>query len=78
LKHKEANGKYFIYFHSSEKIQLREEEELLKVRLEVELLRRQIKELSEENSELRMLVNLYEQVKNNWVTEQPPELPQFI
>ena len=78
LKHKEENGKYFIYFHSSKKVQVREEEELLRAKLEIELLRRQIKELSEENSELRMLVNVYEQVKNNLLAELPPELPQFI
>lgn len=78
LKYKEENGKYFIYFHSSEKVQVREEEELLRAKLEIELLRRQIKDLSEENSELRMLVNVYEQVKNNILAEQPPELPQFI
>jgi hypothetical protein len=78
LKHKEENGKYFIYFHSSERIQLKEEEELLRVKLELELLRRQLKELSEENGELRMLINLYEKPKNNWETEQPPELPQYI
>lgn len=71
LRYKEENGKYFIYVHSTEKLQLKEEEELLRIKLEVELLRSQNRQLREENNELRMLVNLYENEKQH----QPPELP---
>jgi homoserine trans-succinylase len=81
LKHKEENGKYFIYVASTEKVRLREEEELLKAKLEVELLRNQLRELNEENAALKMLVELYESqpkttAKN--VNELPPEIPFTI
>lgn len=60
LRHREENGKYFIYVSNAEKLKLKEEGELLKIKLENELLRMQLKELSEENNELKMLVQLYE------------------
>jgi homoserine trans-succinylase len=76
LKHKEENGKYFIYVPSSEKVKLKEEEELLRVKLELELVRTQLRSLQEENNELRMLVNLYEsQTQRGHV---PPELPSTL
>lgn len=75
LKHKEEDGKYFIYVASTEKIKMREDEEVLKLKLEIELMKTKLRDLSEENNELRMLVDLYEsQVKN----QQPPELPKFV
>lgn len=73
LKHKEENGKYFIYVLSTEKVRLREEEELLKVKLEMELLRSQIRQLREENNELKMLVEIYEK-QNHKSSAQPPKL----
>lgn len=80
LKHKEENGKYFIYVASVEKVKLREEEELLRVKLELELLRTSNRQLREENNELKMLVELYEgqDSKGSTKTEAPPELPRFI
>jgi hypothetical protein len=72
LKHREDNGKYFIYVPSAEKIKLKEEGELLKIKLENELLRMQLKELSEENNELKMLVQLYEAGQT---AESPPVFP---
>lgn len=80
LKHKEENGKYFIYVHSSEKIRLREEEEVLRGRLETELLRSKIKMLQEENNELKMLVALYEKQSGFAPASQelPPELPAHL
>lgn len=74
LKHREENGKYLIYVPSNERIKLREEEELLRLKLELELLRGRIRSLQEENHELRMLVDLYEG-KSAHAT--PPELPQI-
>lgn len=76
LKHKEENGKYFIYVRSTEKIKLREEEELLRARLEIELLKTQNKQLREENSELKMLVQLYE--ASTLRTSEPPALPGVV
>lgn len=84
LKYKEENGKYFIYVLSTEKVRLREEEELLKVKLELELMRSKIKQLREENNELRMLVEIYEgqgakpHLPELPVLELPPELPPLL
>jgi len=79
VKHKEENGKYFIYVPSTEKLKLREEEELLKLKLEAELLRTQLRQLREENNELKMLVELYENQSNkNQLPELPPEIPLHI
>jgi hypothetical protein len=85
LKYKEENGKYFIYVPSSEKLRLREEEDLLKTKLELELLRAQLRQLREENNELRMLVELYESssptapgASVDQLTELPPELPMLV
>ncbi len=78
LKYKEENGKYFIYAPSPEKIRLREEEETLRFKLEVEFLRSRIRELDEENGALRMLIELYEKnpvSKMTSLPELPPELP---
>lgn len=77
LKYKEENGKYFIYVPSTEKLRLREEEELLKIKLETELLRSQLRQLREENNELKMLVELYEGGQSTQVSrpELPPEIP---
>lgn len=79
LKHKEENGKYFIYVPSNDRVKLRAEEELLKVKLESELLRVQIKQLREENSELRMLVELYEGSSEKQLKrpDGPPALPEL-
>lgn len=79
LKYREDNGKYFIYVASTERIKLREEEEILRVRLELELLRSQMRVLGEENNELKMLVDLYER-QSMAVTqvESPPEVPRYI
>ncbi len=77
LNHKEENGKYLIYVPSTEKLRLREGEELLQIKLESELLRAKIKQLREENSELKMLVELYENQRHvHLPSELPPEIPQ--
>ncbi len=75
LKHREDNGKYFIYVPSAEKLKLKEEGELLKVKLENELLRMQVKDLSEEINELKMLVSLYE--KGQLLTDSPPAFAEM-
>ena len=81
LKYKEENGKYFIYVRNSERVKLKEEEEVLKIKLENELLKNQLRQLREDNNELKMLIELYESEKKNNSLEQPqmpPELPRFI
>jgi hypothetical protein len=77
LKHREEDGKYFIYVASSEKIKAKEDEEILRVKLELELMKIKLRDLSEENNELRMLVDLYESQAQT-STQQPPELPKFV
>jgi gluconate kinase len=79
LKHKEEDGKYFIYVASSERVKLKEEEESLRVKLENELLKSQLRQLREENNELRMLVDLYEKKTTEAPRMvEPPELPKFL
>ncbi len=79
LKHKEENGKYFIYVPSTDKLRLREEEEILRIKLESELLRSQLRQLREENNELKMLVDLYERQNTKQTrTELPPEIPLHL
>ena len=80
LRHKEENGKYFIYMPSSDRLKMREDEEILKSKLEVELLRTKIKQLREENNELKMLVEIYESQSSKPLSmnvETPPDLPEF-
>ncbi len=78
LKHKEEDGKYFIYVASSDRVRLKEEEEILRIKLDNELLKTQLRQLHEENNELRMLVNLYEKKSEVQRTMEPPELPKFV
>ncbi len=79
LTFKEVEGKYFVYVAKSERVKIREDEEILRTKLEVELLKSQLRQLRDENIGLRMLVDLYENkdVKYVKITE-PPELPNFI
>lgn len=80
LKHKEENGKYFIYVPSIEKRKLREEEETLRIKLELELMRSQNRQLNDENAALRMLIDIYEKTPPNQLNtnDLPPELPVTI
>ena len=79
LKHKEEDGKYFIYVANSDRIKLKEEEELFRVKLENELYKSQIRQLREENIGLRMLVDIYENKNTNFCkADGLPELPNLI
>ena len=80
LKHKEEDGKYFIYVSSSEKLKMRGEEEAVRLKFEIETLKNQMRQLQEENNELRMLVNLYENNKNleTLITSAPPAIPENL
>ncbi len=77
LKHREENGKYFIYVSSSERVKTREGEEVLRLKFELELLNGRVRTLQEENQELRMLVDLYEGKTTTVTIAAPPELPHF-
>ena len=79
LKHREEDGKYFIYVASSDRVKLKEEEEMLRVKLELELVRSQLRQMREDNNELRMLVDLYEN-KNSDIFKivEPPAFPKSL
>ena len=80
LQHKEENGKYYLYVPSTQKLRIREEDEILKVRLELELLRSKIRHLREENNELKMLIDIYERGSGQSIiiAETPPVLPSIV
>jgi hypothetical protein len=81
LKYKEENGKYFIFIHSVDKLRLKEHDELLLKNFELETLKLQFRNLQEENSELKMLVSIYETKRKETLIEDqdfPPEIPEFI
>ena len=79
LKFREENGKYLIYVPSTERIKLREEEEILRMKLENELLKLEIRKLHEDMNGLKMLVDLYESKMNEpLIIIEPPDLPRFI
>ena len=78
LKYKEENGKQFIYVPSGDRVKLREDEELLRIRLEIELMKSRLRDLREENNELRMLVDIYEKnASPRMPLDIPPEVPSF-
>ena len=76
LKYKEENGKYLIYVPSTEKIKASLEQESLKNLFEIELLKTQIRQLQDENAELKMLVDIYEGKRS--LSELPPDLPEHL
>lgn len=76
LKYKEENGKYLIYVPSTEKIKVSQEQDTLRNLFEIELLKTQVRQLQEENAELKMLVDLYEGKK--MLHDLPPELPDYL
>jgi cell shape-determining protein MreC len=80
LKFKEEDGKYLIHVSNPDRVKLREEEENLRIKLENELLKSQLRQLREENNELRMLVDLYEgnSHKASIACNEPPELPKNL
>jgi len=78
LKYKEEAGKYFIFVPSMEKIKIKEEGEILKLRLEIEETKEKLKKLKEENNELKMLVDLYENGKSiETAAEFIPSIPEI-
>jgi len=72
LKHKEENGKYFIWTKESNL----EKASLEKV-LEIEFLKKKNRELEEEINDLKMLLQVYEQNIQAPSFDQLPPLPEI-
>ena len=71
VQHKKENGKFFIFVSNDnyeKRMSLKED----KTSLETKKLKNQIKQLREENAELKMLVTIYENQKRN---NELPEIP---
>ncbi len=62
IKAKQEKGKYFIFVSEEnyQKKQERENREIFELRLDIKELKAKLKTLEEDNSDLRMLVKLYE------------------
>ena len=79
LNVKEEDGKYYIYVANSERLKIKEDEEILRLKLENEFLKKQLRDSREEATGLRMLVDLYESQKTPQNQRQvPPELPSYL
>lgn len=79
LKYKEENGKYFVFIPSPEKLKKNEDAEIFRMKLELEEIKISLKRLKEENNELKMLVELYEQRGDAKTLESDliPDLPEL-
>ena len=75
VKWKKKEGKYLIFVDAQKLKPVKEnqEQELVSLRLQVNDLQHKIKKLSEENDELKMLVQIYESKEK---TKQPPLPPE--
>ena len=69
VKHKEENGKYFIW---TREITVQKEE--LSLKLENEFLKKRNRELEEELNDLKMLLQVYE---SNITSQELPPLPEI-
>lgn len=83
VKYKKEHGKYFIYV-SDENYQIRQqkrEKDEFSTKMEIVELRTRIRELEEENNDLRMLVSIYESRTDTTQSVRidlpslPPEVP---
>ncbi len=78
VKTKQIKGKFFIkvlkerYYDNS----YSNNRETLKIKLELQELKLKLKILEEENNDLKMLVQLYEQIKPSEEHSQLPHLPE--
>jgi hypothetical protein len=80
IKYKFEDGKYLIFVSHEQyelrKNQTKQDNEVIDYKVKIDEMDYMIKKLKEENTELKMLVNLYEKgaiLKNS--TEQLPDLP---
>ena len=60
VKHKEENGKYYIWVKNFVPDQTQAQKDQLELKFEIERLRKENKDLKEELAEARMLIKLYE------------------
>lgn len=72
VKHREENGKYFIWTKEIKSDYSAEKNEL-GLKLEIEFIKRQNRELLEELNDLKMLLNVYE----NQTSSKLPPLPEI-
>ena len=72
VKHKEESGKYFIFVKNFSENPNNFEKENLELKFENKRLSREVLLLKEELSEMKMLINIYEETPNI------PELPSGI
>lgn len=80
VKHKEENGKYFIWVKNFISNKMLEEKEQLSLKFEFERLKKENIELKEEISEAKMLIELYEkgQMLPKRNITNLPNLPDII
>lgn len=69
ISFQKREGKYYLPINTDEQL------DKLSMELENRLLSEKIRILTEENSELKMLVDLYEQRQVNEKYDEPPALP---
>ena len=72
LKHKEENGKYYIWTREN----ALQKDELAKT-LEIEFLKKKNRELKEELDDLKMLLQVYEAGLQNSNTRKLPPIPEI-
>lgn len=75
VKYKEDNGKYFIWIKSYVENNSSNERNILELKLENERLKKEIRNLTDELSEVKMLISIYESVP---VKPELPELPSEL
>ena len=80
VKFKEENGKYYIWVKNFISNKMLEEKEQLTLKFEVERLKKENRELKEEMSEAKMLIELYEngQMLPQRNAMNLPNLPDII
>ena len=79
VKHKEENGKYFIWTKNYIPVHSTQEKDQLTLKFELERLKKENQELKEELAESKMLIELYESghMLVNKTKKTPPELPEL-
>lgn len=75
VKHKEEQGKYYVWVKGYRDPSQQNERDFLEIRLENERLKKENRTLTEQVAELQMLVKIYEEEKSVVNVDQLPELP---
>ena len=79
VKYKEETGKYFIWTKNYISNSTINEKDSLEIKFENERLKKEVRFLSEELSEVKMLIQIYEEEskKKNQINFNLPELPEL-